>query len=128
MRMRGDSGSGHIGAVFGIAVFLGFLLVATQVLVHLSATSSVTAAASDAARRAAAEGGGGCATAPARARATLGSYGSRPDVVVSCTSEGDQIRVTVRGPSPAGGLARPFVRLTNAETIERGATVRREVG
>ncbi len=127
MRRQGERGSGHIGAVFGIAVFLGFLLVATQVLVHLSATSNVTAAAFDAARRAAADGGGGCASAPARARSTLGSYGARPDVAVSCSVEGDAIRVTVRGPSPAGGLARPFVRLTSAETIERSATVHREV-
>jgi hypothetical protein len=128
MRWRDERGSGHLGAVFGLAVFLGFLLVATQVLVHLSATSNVTAAAFDAARRAAADGGGGCASAPARARATLGSYGARPDVAVSCSVDGDAIRVTVRGPSPAGGLARPFVRLTSAETIERSATVYREVG
>jgi hypothetical protein len=128
MRRQGECGSGHIGAVFGIAVFLAFLLVATQVLVHLAATSNVTAAAFDAARRAAAEGGGGCSAAPARARATLGSYGSRSDVAVRCVADGEAIRVTVRGPSPAGGLARPFVRLTSSETIERSATVHLEVG
>jgi endonuclease YncB( thermonuclease family) len=128
MELRGERGSGHIGAVFGIAVFLAFLLVATQVLVHLAATSNVTAAAFDAARRAAADGGGGCAAAPARARATLGTYGARPDVAVGCVVDGDTLRVTVRGPSPAGGLARPFVRLTSSETIERSAAVRLEVG
>jgi hypothetical protein len=36
-------------------IFLGFLLLATQVLLHLYATSTVSAAAFDAARRAAAQ-------------------------------------------------------------------------
>jgi hypothetical protein len=128
MRFRSEGGSGQVGAVFGIAVFLAFLLVSTQVLVHLSATSNVTAAAFDAARRAAADGGGGCAVAPLRARALLGPYGARPDVAVHCTEHGGTLRVTIRGPSPAGGLARPFVRLASAETIQRSASVQLERG
>lgn len=121
-----ERGSISVTAVFGVAIFLGFLLLASQVLVHLTATSVVTTAAFDAARRSAADGGGACATAPERARSILGSYGRRGDVVVTCTVNEQSLRVTVSGPSPARGLARGFVHLAGAEHIRRSATVRIE--
>jgi hypothetical protein len=127
--LRGsEGGSISVTALFGVAIFLGFLLLASQVLVHLTATSVVTTAAFDAARRSAADGGGGCATASERARAVLGSYGRRGDVAVTCLANGQSLRVTVSGPSPARGLARGFVHLAGAEHIRRSATVRIERG
>jgi hypothetical protein len=115
-----------VSAVLGVAVFLSFLLVASQVLLHLYTTSTITAVTFDAARRAAASDGGGCRHAPARARALLGAYGGRPDVRIDCVETGELLQVTVVGPSPARGAARAFGRLTNLDPIERAATVRRE--
>jgi hypothetical protein len=126
-RWRDQDGSGSVSAVFGVAVFLSFLLVASQVLLHLYTTSTITAAAFDAARRAAAADGGGCGHAPARARALLGAYGERPEVRIDCIETDQRLQVTVVGPSPARGAARAFGRLTNLDVIERAATVRREL-
>lgn len=76
---RREDGTGLIGTVAGVTVFLFFLLFAVQMLVRLYATSAVTAAAFDAARRVAS------ADAPSRpiairdaeanARGALGSFG-----------------------------------------------------
>lgn len=121
-----EDGSGNVSALFGVAVFLSFLLVGSQVLLHLYTTSTITAAAFDAARRAAAIDGGGCGQAPTRVRALLGSYGQRAEVRVDCRETADWLEVSVAGPSPARGAARTFGKLTNLDTIERSATVRRE--
>jgi hypothetical protein len=96
---------------FGVAIFLGFLLLATQVMVHLYATSMVTAVAFDEARRAS-TGGGSCAGVEARVVERLGTWGSRPEVRVTCTagvppgsgSAGLPTTVRVAGPSPARAL------------------------
>lgn len=109
--------------MFGVAIFLGFLLFATQALVHLYATSTVTAATFEAARRASAETGGGCAEVPARVRGLLGDYGSR--VEVGCAQRGEQLHVTVRGPSPARLLS-GFGDGLGLGAIERTAVVRVE--
>lgn len=121
--LRSEDGSGPISAVFGVAIFLGFLLFATQTLVHLYATSTVTTAAFDAARRGAAEGGGGCADAAARVRALLGDYGQR--AAVACDQGPDQVQVTVTAPSPANLLA-GFGTGLGLSDIERTAAVRVE--
>lgn len=92
--------------VFGVAIFLGFLLLATQVLVHLYATSTVTAVAFDEARRASTDGGR-CVGVDARVRERLGGWGSGTDVEVECTSGQPGVEPTVvrvRGPSPAQAL------------------------
>lgn len=110
--------------MFGVAIFLGFLLLATQVLLHLYATSTVSAAAFDVARRAAAEDAG-CADAPQRARQLLGTYGQRPEVTVTCKAAGERTRVTIAGPTPArllSGLGDGVA----AGGIERSAQVRTE--
>lgn len=122
--LASEEGSGPLSAVFGVAIFLGFLLLATQTLVHLYATSTVTTAAFDAARRAASEAGGGCATVDARVRDLLGSYGDR--AVVACRESGGQLVVTVQAPSPANLLS-GFGRRDGPPAIERSAAVHLEV-
>lgn len=122
----GEAGSSPVTSVFGVAIFLGFLLLASQVLLHLYATSTITAVAFDAARRAAADGGS-CPVEQTRARVALGAWAADPTTVtVSCNpSDGDFTTVTIRGPSPASGL-RLYAQLTGMETIERRASVRTE--
>jgi hypothetical protein len=120
-----EDGSGPVSMVFGVAIFLGFLLLATQVFVHLYATSTGTTAAFDTARRAAAEGGGGCADAPARARSLLGDYGRRPEVSVTCSDDGEHVAVTITGPTPAQ-LVEAFGRRLFTGGIERTAVARVE--
>jgi hypothetical protein len=122
---RDESGAGPVSTVFGIAIFLGFLLLATQTLIHLYASSTVSTAVFDAASRGAAEGGGGCPAAIARARTLLGDYGERPEVQLSCDSTGDSLRLTLRGPTPAN-LIGGFGATVGSRGIERTATVRFE--
>jgi hypothetical protein len=125
MTWRDESGSGPISTVFGVVIFLGFLLLATQALVHLYASSTVSSAVFDAARRGAAEGGGGCATAVTRARSLLGEYGQRPEVTLACDPTGDSLRLTLSGPTPANFL-RGFNQSVGRDGITRTATVRFE--
>lgn len=122
MSAGGEAGSSSVASVVGVAIFLGFLLLASQTLIHLYATSTVTAIAVDAAGRAA-RAGGGCATETARARDALGDWGR--DAAIGCTTGDGRTTVTVAGPSPAAGL-RLYARLTGIEVLERRATVRTE--
>ena len=120
-----EDGSSAITSVFGVLIFLGFLLLATQVLVHLYATSTVSAVAFDTARRAAAEGAS-CAAidAPARARRALGGYGQRIDEPI-CSTQGQETVVTISGPTPAR-LVDAFGSGLGLDRIERTARVRTE--
>lgn len=120
--LRSEDGSGPISTVFGVAIFLGFLLFATQTLVHLYATSTVTSAAFEAARRGAADGGD-CADVDTRVRGLLGDYGQR--VAVACERGPEQFEVTVTAPSPANLLA-GFGTGFGLGEIERTAAVRTE--
>jgi hypothetical protein len=56
-RPHSEEGASSVASVFGVAIFLGFLLMASQVLIHLYATSTIGAIAFDNARRAALSGG-----------------------------------------------------------------------
>ncbi|WP_130648469.1 hypothetical protein [Egicoccus halophilus] len=114
-----EQGSSPIGAVFGVGIFLAFLLLATQTLLHLYATSIVSSATFDAARRAAAEDGLGCDEVPAQVRARLGSHGAAARV--TCTDDGEQLHVAVTADSPAS-----LLRVVDARGISRTATVRVE--
>lgn len=97
---------------FGVAIFLGFLLLSTQVMVHLYASSIVTAVAFDEARRASTEGGR-CEGVEARAMERLGEWGRGPGVTVACAagappepgSAGVPTTVRIAGPSPARSLS-----------------------
>lgn len=121
-----EGGASSIASVFGVAIFLGFMLLSTQVLVHLYASSTVSAVAFDTARRASGLGGD-CGPSAADARTRLGAWGAQPGVEVRCTPTADgSIEVTISGPSPARGL-----RIFGAglvDRIDRGASFRRERG
>lgn len=122
---KGEAGSASVSSLFGVAIFLGFLALAAQVLIHLYATSTVTAVAFDNARRAAAEGGD-CPAAVVRARSSLGGWAEDPtQVVITCTAGAEMTAVRIVGPSPALGL-RIYGELTGQATIDRGASVRTE--
>lgn len=118
-----EHGSSSLAAVFGIAIFLGFLLLASQVLIHLYATSTVTTVAFDAAGRAA-RAGGDCGEELARARAALGGWGRRAELHCD-PADGEHTTVTITGPSPAAGL-RLYARSTGMDTLRRSASVRTE--
>ncbi len=124
-RVRDEDGSSAITTVFGVLIFLGFLMLATQVLVHLYATSTVSAVAFDTARRAAAEGAD-CDSieAAAHVRRALGGYGERIDEPV-CTSDATQTVVTITGPTPAR-MVDAFGGGLGLDRIERTARVRTE--
>lgn len=125
MARDAEAGASPVTSVFGVAVFLGFLLLASQVLLHLYATSTVTAVAFDAARRAAGDGGD-CATEAVRAREALGAWAADPAAVtIACDAGPEFTTVTIRGPSPTRAL-RLYAELTGMAEIERSASVRTE--
>lgn len=122
-----EDGSSSVTSVFGVLMFLASLLLATQVLVHLWATSVVTTVAVEEARRVsatAADGsvGGGCDDrVEPRVRARLGGWGQRASV--SCAPAADRpeaITVRITGPTPARSLA--AIGFTPMADIDRSAT------
>ena len=118
-----ESGAGLVSTLAGVLVFLFFVLLAAQVLVHLFATSYVNAAAFDAARLA--SGTVSAAAAREHGLGVLGSFSSRVsafDVEVGATA----VTVRVRADSPAlvpGVMGRGL----GAASIDRTVTVRREL-
>lgn len=110
-------------------MFLAVLLLVSQVLLHLFATSVVAAAAFDTAGRLAVVDrgcGSGGEAAEALARDRLGRYGQGPDVVVRCDDEvAGLTRVTISAPSPARALATERFGL-GLDRIERSAAIRSE--
>jgi hypothetical protein len=121
---RAEDGNGPVTAVFGVGVFLAFLLFAVQVMLHLYGTSTVSAAAFDGARLMAAEDGVSCAAAGSHVRDVLGAYGAR--VSVTCPVQtADAVAVRVVGPSPAP-LVDGFLTGFDLGDIERTARVRVE--
>jgi hypothetical protein len=121
---REQDGVGPISTVFGVAIFLAFLMLATQVLVHLYASSTVSAVAFDVARRASADGAG-CAGAAQRAHQLLGAYGDPARVSVTCAEDGETRTVTISGPTPAR-MVDAFGAALGTDRIERTARVRIE--
>ncbi len=126
-RAGDQDGSSSVTSVFGVMILLGFLFLATQVLVHLWATSTVTAVAFDEARRvsaATADGtvSGGCDEhVESRVRSRLGSWGQSASV--QCTADLERpeaITVRVTGPTPARSLA--GFGFTPVGDIDRSAT------
>lgn len=110
--------------MFSVGIFLGLLLLASQVLVHLYATSTVTAVAFDEARRAS-TGGGDCTGVDTRARDRLGAWGASAEVEVSCRVVADgATTVRVAGPSPARALRIFGTAVT--DRIDRAASFRTE--
>ncbi len=104
-RVVDQDGSSPIVATFAVAIFLGFLLLATQTLVHLHALSTASAAAADAARRAAAIGGT-CDDARRHVGTLLGTWSETLEI--ECGHDAGAAVVRIAGPSPArlaGGVA-----------------------
>lgn len=95
--MSRESASSPLSAVLSVAMFLGFLLVSTQVLVHLHAVNVVTAVVADEARRAVSHGG--CDGVPDHLRRRLGDWASQAQV--GCLADGRVVRVWAEGESPA---------------------------
>lgn len=119
-----ERGSGTLATVAGVAVFLGFLLLAVQVAVHLYATTVVTAAAFDAARIASGSGSqGDTAEAQAHFDSLLGRWASEVDLTIR--ELGDDVIVDVRGSSPAI-LPRTMGRVAGLGDIERSIRIRGE--
>lgn len=104
--------------MFGVAIFLAFVLFASQTLLHLYASTLVGSAAFDAAKRAAAADGGGCAAVEPRVHRALGRHAE--DAEVACRDDGDQLAVSIVTTSPA----RVFQQLGGG--IERTSVVRVE--
>lgn len=122
--MRRDDGSAGITAVFGVAVFLTFVLFTVQALLHLFATSTVSAAAFDAARSAAAEDGRTCGQAEAAAIDLLGDYGA--EAAITCARTAEDVVVAITAPSPSPLLRGFFGAAFDLGDITREARVRIE--
>jgi hypothetical protein len=123
-RWRDEDGTGPITASFAVAMFLSFLLLATQTLVHLHALSTASSAAADAARRVATVEGS-CDEGRAHVAALLGRWGD--EVTVRCERGPEVVEVRIAGPSPArlaGGIA---ARVGIGE-VDRAARLPVEVG
>lgn len=118
-----QDGSSPLGAVFSLMVMLGFVLLASQTMIHLFASSVVNAVAFDAARHVASEGHR-CEPGAAEmvvgaddaVRHRLGMHGGLaqdPTLTVACHRHGQrtEVTVTVRSPAqalrvvPGGGMA-----------------------
>ena len=96
--MTRESASSPLSAVLSVAIFLGFLLVTTQVLVHLHAVNIVTAVVTDEARRAVAHRGG-CDGVRVQLRRRLGDWAA--DAEVGCRLDAGVVHVWAAGESPA---------------------------
>lgn len=109
--------------MLAVGVFLIFLLVAVQVLVHLFATSVVEAAAYDAAREVSGASGADPEAAEHRARAQLGPLSERATFRWSLTEDevGLDVRVERSTVVPA-----PFAERLGFDIIERGFVMRVE--
>jgi Flp pilus assembly protein TadG len=122
---RPEAGTGLIGTLAGVTVFLFFLLFAVQMLVRLYATSAVTAAAFDAARRVASTDTLSrplaIREAETNARGALGSFGRSRASFHWLEVDATEIVVEVTARPPA------FVRLPGwLGEIDRTVRVRTE--
>jgi hypothetical protein len=118
-----EAGEGLIGTLVGFTIFMILLLLGVQVLVHLYATSAVTAAANEAAEQVASAGGAPSAVPGAQrvAVSRLGSFGSHHAHFDWIELGGQQVTVTVSAESPS------FLPLPSSfRDIERTVTVRTE--
>jgi hypothetical protein len=121
-----EAGTGLLGSIVGVTVFLVLMLFAVQLVLNLYATSAVTGVAFDAARVVAGEAGGEAAVgeAEANARSVLArfeSHGGQLDFAWDLSSP-DAVRLTIRASRPSLLPLVPFP----FDRVERTVTVRRE--
>ena len=88
-----ERGTGLIGSVAGVTVFLALLTVAVQVLVDLYQTSVVTAVGYDAARSVATRPDQPLSTATARVRELLGGVGDDAEIVWDVDADAGVVRL-----------------------------------
>jgi len=118
-----EAGTALVGTLVGFAIFLVLLLLAAQVAVRLYATSALTSAATRAAEAVASAPvpAGDVATAEARARAELGSFGAADTTFDWKEVDAEQVVLEVRSRSPEF-----LPGLPGWSRIDRTVTVRTE--
>lgn len=121
--LAGERGSGLLGATLGIGIVMSLLLTAAHLLLHLYATSVVTAAGYDAAVEAAGRGGD-VAAAEATAMASLGALAERTGFDWSASTP-DEVVLRLEATSPGLVPAR-FARTLGLTAVEREFRVRVE--
>jgi hypothetical protein len=115
-----EGGTAIVGTLVGFAIFMILLLVAVQSLLHLYATSAVTAAANEAAEQVASEGGSARAVPAAQSAAEvrLGAFGSRHAHFDWLEVNGQQVVLQVTAESPALlPLPRSYRDITRTVTV-----------
>ena len=120
----GQAGTGLFGSVFGVLFVVGFLLLASELLMTLHRASVVRAAALDAAHAAAEASDGGARPCTAEVEAAARDraaqlLGPGADVAVGCRGD-EAVAVTVD--TPRAGLA----GFLGSTSISRSAQVRFE--
>ena len=97
-----EAGTAVVGTLVGFLIFMVLMLLGLQTLIHLYATSAVTAAANEAAQQVATAGGArqGVPAAEAEARASLGAFGARRTRFDWIEVDGDQVVLRVTATSP----------------------------
>lgn len=126
--LAGEQGTGLVGTIGGLAMFIVLLMFAVNLLTHLYYTSSVTAVTFDAARAVAGaqsvDDMGARASAVANARALLGGIGADTDFDWSGTSA-EVVRLRVDAPTPHL-LPATMLRELGMDRIRRTVVVRAE--
>lgn len=118
---QAEDGSGALSSVFGIVMFLAFLMFTVQVSVHLTAVSRVGALAFDAAT-AVARGDDTCDASKVALDKAFASWGG----TATCSDSGESVVVRITGDSPASTM-RYFGRIFSLDTVNQAAIVRREI-
>ena len=132
-RFRGTRAAGLLSAVFGLALFLAFMLFATQISVRLYASATVTDDAYRAARVVAGgsvqrQGPVGVAAAmEAQSTRLRDRYGTLTPEISWGPLDGDQVVLTLTV-HPNGELIGGLDGLLGFDTIQRTVRVHREVG
>jgi hypothetical protein len=132
-RIRGEQGTGLIGTLAGVTVFLIFLLFAVQLLVDLYATSAATSAAFDGARVVAGSRtdhsdplseAAARSAAERRVRAELGGFGRSVRLDWS-GSDADAVQLRIEGDTPRF-LFPGLQRALGVDHVDRTVRVRVE--
>lgn len=126
-RLVGEAGTGLLGTLVGVTIFLVLALLAVQVLFDLYARSALSAAIFDAARIVAGSDAAASpsaeADAEAGAREELGHYGEGARFRWSVSADEVGLTVSVRSPSLVPtAIASPL----GLDVISRGVVIRRE--
>jgi Flp pilus assembly protein TadG len=126
---KDERGTGLISTIFGVLMFLLFLLLGAHVLMHLYAASVLTANAFDAARLVSGAGADHARAqhqAEAQARQRMGAFAERVEPFDWSATTADDVVLTVRADTPdllPGALA----SLAGMDTFTRTVRLRVEV-